>query len=153
MQRHGDVTVVIPCFNHGRFLLESVASALELHGGPPKVIVVDDGSTDEETASALEALASADGGCDAVVARWWDATTFIDTGGAVSIVGDPPYYVPLAVAFDDHDVRDMHRLLDAVSTIVGDMHDDGTLAALSEKWFEGGDRTIASPPPSPTPSA
>jgi glycosyltransferase involved in cell wall biosynthesis len=56
MPRHEDVTVVIPCFNHGNFLLESVERALGQHGGPPKVIVVDDGSTDPETARALEAL-------------------------------------------------------------------------------------------------
>jgi glycosyltransferase involved in cell wall biosynthesis len=54
--RHDDITVVIPCFNHGRYLLESVERALEQHGGPPKVIVVDDGSTDPETESALVAL-------------------------------------------------------------------------------------------------
>jgi glycosyltransferase involved in cell wall biosynthesis len=56
MARHGDITVVIPCFNHGRFLLESVGRALGQHGGPPKVIVVDDGSTDAETEHALDGL-------------------------------------------------------------------------------------------------
>jgi glycosyltransferase involved in cell wall biosynthesis len=56
MPRHGDITVVIPCFNHGRFLLESVESALALDGGPPKVLVVDDGSTDEETVGVLGEL-------------------------------------------------------------------------------------------------
>src|SRR3954454_19236348 len=56
MPRHEDITVVIPCFNHGRFLLESVERALGQSGGPPKVIVVDDGSTDEETVRALDGL-------------------------------------------------------------------------------------------------
>jgi glycosyltransferase involved in cell wall biosynthesis len=56
MGRHSDITVVIPCFNHGPFLLESVARALGQQGGPPKVIVVDDGSTDEETLRALDGL-------------------------------------------------------------------------------------------------
>jgi len=102
--------------------------------------------------AALEELGAGGGRCDAVVAPWWEASMFIDAGGGVTIVGEPPYYVPLAVAFDDHDVRDMHRLLDAVSTIVADMHDDGTLAALSEKWFEGANRTDATPPPTATPS-
>jgi glycosyltransferase involved in cell wall biosynthesis len=51
-----DVTVVIPCFNHGRFLREAVESALAQRDGPPRVIVVDDGSTEEETARALDAL-------------------------------------------------------------------------------------------------
>ncbi|HEX3295031.1 MAG TPA: glycosyltransferase family A protein [Solirubrobacterales bacterium] len=54
MARHSDITVVIPCFNHGRFLLESVERALGQEGGPPKVIVVDDGSTDMETVRALD---------------------------------------------------------------------------------------------------
>ena len=56
MPPNDDVTVVIPCFNHGRFLGEAVESALGQRGGPPKVIVVDDGSTEEETKTALEAL-------------------------------------------------------------------------------------------------
>jgi glycosyltransferase involved in cell wall biosynthesis len=54
MARHSDITVVIPCFSHGRFLLESVERALGQQGGPPRVIVVDDGSTDEETLRALD---------------------------------------------------------------------------------------------------
>jgi glycogen synthase len=56
MPRHGDITVVIPCFNHGRFLLESVERALGQQGGPPRVMVVDDGSTDEETQRVLTEL-------------------------------------------------------------------------------------------------
>jgi glycosyltransferase involved in cell wall biosynthesis len=51
-----DVTVVIACFNYGRYLPEAVASALEQEGGAPAVIVVDDGSTDEETLRVLDAL-------------------------------------------------------------------------------------------------
>lgn len=51
-----DVTVVIPCFDHGRFLEEAVQSALGQSAGEPRVIVVDDGSTDEGTMRALEGL-------------------------------------------------------------------------------------------------
>jgi glycosyltransferase involved in cell wall biosynthesis len=54
--RQDDVTVVIPCFNHGAFLAEAVDSALGQTAGVPRMIVVDDGSTDEGTARALEAL-------------------------------------------------------------------------------------------------
>jgi glycosyltransferase involved in cell wall biosynthesis len=54
--RQDDVTVVIPCFNHGAFLAEAVDSALAQTAGVPRVIVVDDGSTDDRTARALEAL-------------------------------------------------------------------------------------------------
>jgi glycosyltransferase involved in cell wall biosynthesis len=50
------VTVVIPCFNHGRYLGEAVNSALAQEGGEPRIIVVDDGSTEPETEAALSAL-------------------------------------------------------------------------------------------------
>lgn len=56
MSRHADVTVVVPCFNHGAYLAEAVESALAQRGGAPNVIVVDDGSTEPETERALEAL-------------------------------------------------------------------------------------------------
>ncbi|MBM3667239.1 MAG: glycosyltransferase family 2 protein [Actinobacteria bacterium] len=51
-----DVAVIVPCFNHGRFLPESVESALSQRGGPPHVLVVDDGSTEEETVRAIADL-------------------------------------------------------------------------------------------------
>jgi glycosyltransferase involved in cell wall biosynthesis len=51
-----DVTVVITCFNYGAFLGESVRSALCQDGGEPRVIVVDDGSTEERTLAELERL-------------------------------------------------------------------------------------------------
>jgi glycosyltransferase involved in cell wall biosynthesis len=53
---NNDVTVVVTCFDYGRFLREAVASALSQTGGPPHVIVVDDGSTDLETAAVLTEL-------------------------------------------------------------------------------------------------
>jgi glycosyltransferase involved in cell wall biosynthesis len=51
-----DVTAVIPCFNHGRYLREAVDSLLTQSDGPPKVVVVDDGSTDRDTDAALGSL-------------------------------------------------------------------------------------------------
>jgi glycosyltransferase involved in cell wall biosynthesis len=51
-----DVTVVIPCFNYGSFLPEAVASALSQKGGKPRVVVVDDGSTESLTMNELERL-------------------------------------------------------------------------------------------------
>jgi O-antigen biosynthesis protein len=51
-----DVTVVIPCFNYGRYLGEAVASVLAQEGGAPAVVVVDDGSTDAETLRVLDEL-------------------------------------------------------------------------------------------------
>lgn len=47
---------MITCFNYGRFLAEAVGSALGQVGGAPKVVVVDDGSTEPDTIEALERL-------------------------------------------------------------------------------------------------
>lgn len=43
------VTVIIPCFNQGRYLAEAITSARLAYEGPLEVIVVDDGSTDPKT--------------------------------------------------------------------------------------------------------
>jgi glycosyltransferase involved in cell wall biosynthesis len=53
---HADVTAIVPCYEQGRFLEESVGSLLAQHGGPPHIVVVDDGSTDPQTLAAFEAL-------------------------------------------------------------------------------------------------
>jgi glycosyltransferase involved in cell wall biosynthesis len=58
MRSNDDVTVAITCFNYGRFLPDAVASALAQDGGEPRVVVVDDGSTDADTLAALERLPS-----------------------------------------------------------------------------------------------
>jgi glycosyltransferase involved in cell wall biosynthesis len=51
-----DVTVAITCFNYGEFLPDAVRSALDQDGGKPRVVVVDDGSTDPRTTAELERL-------------------------------------------------------------------------------------------------
>jgi len=56
VSEHADITAVVPCFNYGRWLPEAVASLLAQEGGAPRIVVVDDGSTDPETLRALEAL-------------------------------------------------------------------------------------------------
>ena len=57
MSRHADVTVVIPCFNYGSYVEDAVQSALSQQGGPPEVVLVDDGSTDPGTVEVLDRLA------------------------------------------------------------------------------------------------
>jgi glycosyltransferase involved in cell wall biosynthesis len=56
MSGNDDVTVVIPCLDYGQFLGEAIESALAQDGGRPRVIVVDDGSTDERTLRAFDEL-------------------------------------------------------------------------------------------------
>jgi glycosyltransferase involved in cell wall biosynthesis len=50
------VSVVIPCFNHGEFLPEAVASVVNMRRNDVELIVVDDGSTDGRTRKEIDAL-------------------------------------------------------------------------------------------------
>jgi glycosyltransferase involved in cell wall biosynthesis len=52
------VTVVIACFNYGRYLREAIASVTSQDAGAPRVIVVDDGSTDSATRAVLDEIAT-----------------------------------------------------------------------------------------------
>jgi glycosyltransferase involved in cell wall biosynthesis len=54
--RNGDITAVIANFNYGGYLLEAVASLRDQDGGSPRVVVVDDGSTEPESQAALTRL-------------------------------------------------------------------------------------------------
>ena len=51
------VRVVIPCFNHGAWVRDAVASALALEGARVEVVVVDDGSDDCLSPAACDACA------------------------------------------------------------------------------------------------
>jgi glycosyltransferase involved in cell wall biosynthesis len=51
-----DITAVVACFNYGAYLPEALASLLGQAGGPPRIVVVDDGSDDPATLAALEDL-------------------------------------------------------------------------------------------------
>lgn len=64
----------------------------------------------------------------------------ITEGIAIHKVGGPAYSENLAVAFDNSGELDNATLVDRVSEIIAEMHADGTLRTLSEKWF-GADLT------------
>ena len=53
---HNLVSVVIPCYNHGRFLTEAVASVVAQTYPHWELIIVDDGSTDDTTAVAEQLI-------------------------------------------------------------------------------------------------
>ena len=56
MSKLYNVSVVIPCFNHGEFLWEAVASVTSIKRNDIELIVVDDGATDERTRKEIAAL-------------------------------------------------------------------------------------------------
>jgi glycosyltransferase involved in cell wall biosynthesis len=59
MSKSCKLSVIIPCFNHGEYLLEAVASVTNLRRGDIELIVVDDGSTDARTREEMDKLAVA----------------------------------------------------------------------------------------------
>jgi glycosyltransferase involved in cell wall biosynthesis/GT2 family glycosyltransferase len=58
MNRQPSISVVIPCFNYGRFLSESLASVRAQTVAPVETLIVDDGSTDPDTLEILDRLSS-----------------------------------------------------------------------------------------------
>jgi glycosyltransferase involved in cell wall biosynthesis len=51
------ISVIIPCYNHGRYLPEAVASVVAQTFGDWELIIVDDGSTDDSAAVAEQLIA------------------------------------------------------------------------------------------------
>src|SRR5215475_1831754 len=56
MSQRKRVAVVIPCFNHGEYLPEAVASVEKLGRCDVEIIVVDDGSTENRTREEVATL-------------------------------------------------------------------------------------------------
>src|SRR4051794_27300841 len=103
--------------------------------------VIDDAEVsgyDTDT-TALQDLAN--GRLDAVITSVTTAQGYIDAGNPVQIVGAPVFYEPLSVGFDKSADPSSESLYKAVDQIVKDMHADGTLTSLSEKWYDGQDLT------------
>jgi polar amino acid transport system substrate-binding protein len=106
--------------------------------------VIDDATIvpfDTDT-DALDQLALGDGvRCDAAMTATPTIDQYIQDGGPIKHVGEPLYDEPLAIAFDRNAPIDNQSLVEAVSAIIEEMHDDGTLTQLSQKWYEGEDIT------------
>ena len=97
--------------------------------------VIDDAEVsgyDTDT-TALQDLAN--GRVDAVITSVTTAQGYIDGGNPVKIVGDPVFNEPLSVGFDKSSDPSSESLYEAVDEIVADMHEDGTLTGMAEKWY------------------
>jgi glycosyltransferase involved in cell wall biosynthesis len=55
------LSIVIPCYNHGEFVAEAVDSARRINRPDVEIILVDDGSTDENTKKEVDRLESQGG--------------------------------------------------------------------------------------------
>lgn len=112
---------------------EAVAIPSEVED--PSIVTSDTDST------SLDALALGDGRrLDAVISAQPTIQAAIDAGKPLKIVGEPLYYEPLSVAIDRNASLDPESLVEKISGIIEEMHEDGTLSELSEKWY-GADLT------------
>lgn len=99
--------------------------------------------TYDTDSTALQDLALGDGRrLDGAISATPIIQGAIDAKSPIKIIGEPLYYEPLAVAIDRSSTLDPQSLLDRISEIIQEMHDDGTLSQLSEKWY-GIDYTVA----------
>jgi polar amino acid transport system substrate-binding protein len=62
-------------------------------------------------------------------------------GVPIHKVGEPVFSENLAAAVDSNSAKDSSSLVARVGEIIQEMHDDGTLSALSQQWFDGVDLT------------
>ena len=100
--------------------------------------VIDDAQieTYDTDSTAIQDLALGDGvRLDAVISAGPTLDGAIENGRPIKIVGDPIFAEPLAPAFDKGSSLDNTRLVEEVSAIIEEMHEDGTLTELSMKWY------------------
>ena len=115
----------------GSLVLGETAPQFEFVVDDPQIVTF---NTDTD---ALDQLALGDGvRCDAAMTATPTTQTYIDDGGPIKHVGEPAYYEPLSIALDQASPVDNQSLVDAVSEIVDEMHQDGTLTELSMKWYD-----------------
>jgi polar amino acid transport system substrate-binding protein len=117
-------------------------------------LALGDGSTPAEVPEGVEAAAlETDALCAESIAAgrdeftgWLSSSTTVQQAindeVPIVTVGDPVFFEPLAVATDKSGPEHA-QLQAALDQIVADMHADGTLTELSEKWYEGLDLTKA----------
>jgi len=114
---------------------------IDAEGVPPFEYEVTAGEirTYETDTNAFDDLRLGEGvRIDAVFSALPTIQEAIKNGYPLKIVGEPAFYEPLAVATDKGDDEFDAKIAEAVAA----MHADGTLKALSEKWY-GVDLTSA----------
>jgi len=113
--------------------------SIDAENAPAFEYVIDDAEirTYDTDILALDDLRLGDGvRLDAALTALPTALGAIEKGYPLKIVGEPLFREPLAVAIDKGDPEFGNK----IAEIVDAMHADGTLAALSEKWY-GADLT------------
>jgi polar amino acid transport system substrate-binding protein len=95
--------------------------------------------------SALKDLAIGDGvHLDAVLTDPDTGQTAINDGLPLKQLGDPLYHDFDAIAIDKKSSKDPKSLVERITAIIQQMHQDGTLLKLSRQFYHGDFTTLAS---------
>ncbi len=128
------------------YLQDKLNIAEDESGDPVKIeskVTNPDIKTYDTDSTAIQDLALGDGRrLDAVVSAFPTLEAAIEAGSPIKIVPPDLYYEPLSVAVDRKSQLDPTSLVDRISEIIEEMHDDGTMVDLSEEWY-GTDLTVA----------
>lgn len=112
---------------------------IDAEGAPPFEYQINDAEirTYDTDLLAVDDLRLGDGlRLDAVITALPTVAGAIEQGFPLKIVGDPLFLEPLSVAIDKGDAEWGAKLAE----IIAEMHEDGTLSELSQKWY-GADLT------------
>ncbi len=114
----------------------------EIAYDPPSGINVKPYPTDQE---AIQDLALGDGvRVDAVMSALPTIQSAIEEGVPLKVMGTPAFYEPLVFALDKTR-GPSDKMVDELNDILADMHEDGTLTTLSDKWYGVDLTTIVEP--------
>jgi polar amino acid transport system substrate-binding protein len=105
---------------------------------PPENVNVVTRETDRNCA---DEWASGRADSDAWVTSFATMDSAVDLDLPVVPIGSALFGEPLAVAFDNS-VEDNDSLVAAVDEIVGQLHEEGVLSELSQKWYKGNDLSV-----------
>jgi len=115
---------------------------LNIPGYTPTYVVPQDVTitTYDTDSTAIQDLTL--GRLDAVMSAVPTLQDAIDKGKAIQLLDGPVFFEPLGAAADKSATQDPTSLIQKVSDIITQMHEDGTLTQLSMKWYKT-DLTLA----------
>ncbi len=111
---------------------------IEVAGPAPADVKVVPVKTDQD---CIQSIQSGRKDYDAVLTAAPVINDGIKKGVPIAFLDKPPYYEELVIAIDKAGAPNA-QLLAAVSQAVTDMHADGTLSALSKKYYDGLDLSV-----------
>ena len=121
------------------YLQDKLEIAEDESGEPVKIetVITDpEIKTYDTDSTAIQDLALGDGRrLDAVISALPTLEAAIESGSPIKVVPPDLYYEPLSVAIDRSSELDPTSLVERITEIIEEMHEDGTMVELSEKWY------------------